>query len=595
MDYTQYNYDALVQRITQLVSQAEGWGNSYTSSTGQELIQLIAQMTDQLNYMLERRTQENFLPTAKLASSVMALASSLSYRPRRMVSSQGPAQIQLVDSTGLPVQPQGQVKLNKYTTLSYNNNSFVLLTDVIVKAGQSSPTAFNIMEGYPSTQTYSISDTTGTLYNSNYILIPSYEDIEETSLVVFDADGEYNDVAKQIGTTPAIGAISFASSTDRVYDIRITNDGMIVLFGDGKNGVKPTKDITLQWVTSSGSSVNIQNSGLSFKLSAQTITDNLGVTPPNEYYYQITNTGAITGGLEAETISQIKTRAPDYVRSVNKAVTEADYQFWIKHSGIGGIVDSRVYGQEETGINTLLMNNVYVVYLNENGTSLSTGDLQTLQNFLATYKEITTHLIYNAAEIVPVQINLTVHRNNSLSIANSEIYDVLKSALTDYFKYQEGSLGGYLHYSRLVKTLHEYTIVSNGKTVNINDYVNVQLKALKPFTSTGSGTTSIQLVAPTVAAPTTQTFAPNNIEVIDTTGTVIATDDGSGNLNGGTVDYKTGAISFPAMSSGSYYIRYLQGTDMNFQCNPRAALTYSQPKADYAATTELLSTITIDS
>lgn len=776
MDYTQYDYNALTNRITNLVKDARGWGDGYASSTGQTLIQLIAQMTDELNYMLERRTQENFLPTATLSSSVLSIASSLSYRPRRAVSASGTMSIQLVDNKGFAVQALGDVTLPKYTQILYNKKNFVNNQDVLIKKGDIAPIEFPVLEGIKQTQTFSVSDPSGNLFQNNYILLPNYRNIEENSFLVYDTDGVYTDVTKQTNNIAAIEALSFAGPNDKVYDIRITNDGMLILFGNGTFGKKPDKDITLQWVESSGSNVDVQAVGLDFSLQSQTLTDNLNLTPPNEYFYSLTNVTPIDNGLDAESIQDVKRRTPDFVRSANRAVTKGDYEFWVKHSGIGGIVDSRAYGQEEIGINVTNMNNVHIVYLNENGTTLSLNDLQKLKNYMNVYKELTTYLIYQKAELVPIQVNVTSNRNTIMSISDSEIYNLLYQFFVNYFSLKEGSLGGHLHYSELVKSLQTYKIQRNGTTYNLNNFVDIKLRALKSFDSPAtynsntitissgtvgdvytltlsgvdysytmvSGDTSttiatnltstmqnignttvtsngnvisinavsgtsytlsnlkssvptnipvlidVQLMTPTVSSPQrkytsntinvtagtfkdlytltingtnytymmasgdtasniasgianaassvpnvtvtansntitlsttsgsyytlsidsstnlsnisitssqvyTQTFASGYVEIIDVHGNVIATDDGNGNINGGTINYTTGLARIPTMVAGSYYIRYLQDEYMNFVCNPNSALVYSLPKAKFSDTQEQLSTIKIES
>jgi len=123
------------------------------------------------------------------------------------------------------------------------------------------------------------------------------------------------------------------------------------------------------------------------------------------------------------------------------------------------------------------------------------------------------------------------------------------------------------------------------------------------FFVTNTGTTTIanaainipiQLPLPVLDnSENDQLFYPTSIEIIETDGTIIATDDGSGNIDGGTVDYETGLISIPILPDKDYYVRYLQNVDQNFAANEKQAFTYSLPKDSYTTVTELLSTIEI--
>ena len=119
LDYTNYDYQALVDRMTEILKDADGWGDAYQSSTGQTLIQLMADVTDHLHYMLERRTLESFLETAKLRSSIVARASDLGYRPERIKSHTGTLEVTLVDDNGDPTPAVGEVNLAAMKGITY--------------------------------------------------------------------------------------------------------------------------------------------------------------------------------------------------------------------------------------------------------------------------------------------------------------------------------------------------------------------------------------------------------------------------------------------------------------------------------------------
>jgi len=123
------------------------------------------------------------------------------------------------------------------------------------------------------------------------------------------------------------------------------------------------------------------------------------------------------------------------------------------------------------------------------------------------------------------------------------------------------------------------------------------------FFVTNTGTTTvanalinipIQLPLPVLDnSENDQLFYPTSIEIIESDGTIIATDNGSGVIYGGTVDYASGVIDIPILPDKDYYIRYMQNVDQNFNANEKQAFTYSLPKTSYTTVTELLSTIEI--
>lgn len=701
MDYTQYSFNNLVAIVTQLVATTDGFGNAYISSTGQMLIQSIAQMCDELNYMLERRTQETYLPTAQLPTSINALASQFGYRPQRPVSATGTLQLQLTDAFGNAIAPTEAVTIPAYSRITYGSNNFVNTSDITIPAGQSTPvTGIEIMEGVVGSANFSATDTTGTLFNQNYVLIPNYNSIEENSINVTDAAGNtYQDVTVQTGTTPAIGAISFAPApgsgttpleASLVYDIRISNRGMMVVFGDNTFGYKPATTVTVSWIISSGTAVNILSTGLAFSFTNS--IPNATTPSPSTYNYQLTNTSYITNALDAETPIHIKTFAPDYIRSADRAVTAADYQFWAKRSAIGGIVDAAAYGQEETGLNPYETNNVTITYLTESGDAMSLTDLQSFAQYMNAYNTLTAHMVIQPATIVDVQVNFKIEPNPQLQIANSQLYDIINTELEAQFPLEEGSLGESIYLSDLVEYFMQYetantpTIVNNlqtfaGSTLPIATYVTIGLNCLYPFStpqsvqsitipvvlgSTGdeyvlnlgtsasslhqtiytqtSGDTTAAILAGNIVSnlagnsyvtatastsngkeyvtltklssltsfavsndgtttpanfpinitinlpPSTLSssnvdnlFLPGSVQIVNSLSqTVLDTDDGTGSIYNGTIDYITGVINIPQPVSGNYYVRYEQNSDENLFANPYVTFRYSQPVASYA-------------
>lgn len=676
-DYSKYNYDELVEEITRLVKQKDEWKDAYQSSTGQVLIQLVAALTDQLHYMLERRTQENFMPTAKLQTSVNAIANMLGYRPTRTVSSFGQLSITLTDEDGNPVQNEGNVVIPKYSTITYDDKFFVNKEELTFLPTQSYPATFDVIEGQVETLTFDPTDTTSTLYLYNYIVIEDYEDIEENSIDIFTPTQTFYDVRDSVNGNPPLESLSLADSNDEAYDIRLTNDGMRIIFGDGVYGTEPTGTLTIRYIRSSGKSVEVQSTGLEFLLESDTVEDDS--VPANEYNYVIQNVTKIDGGQETESVEQTKQFAPDYVRTAARAVTKHDYRYWALQSKIGGIVDAKAYGEEEKGITVFNMNNVYMVYLTNDGNAFTTAEQQDFRDYMDIYKNLTTHLVLISAEVIPVQINMEIKRSSTLSASNSEVYDYIKNDLIDYFEFKNGSLGENVYHSELVDRYHNLKMTKDGIARRIADYVKLDIKALKSFstplstqstdvtitygsdgdlyrltingtdydytaqsgddadavatalaalvdadpdvsatastntitvatetsgtpftiTNTGSTTPLNNRIDITVQLPVSllnnedndQLFLPNTIELIQTDGTVIDTDDGSGNIYNGTVDYITGEVVIPILDNDDYYIRYQQDDLQNVIVNSEQAISYSEPKTNFSDVTELLSTI----
>jgi len=525
-DYTNYNYQELIAEVQRVLAAASDnpavWQDSYHSSTAQVIIQVIAAMTDNLHYMLERRSQENFLPTARLASSVGAIANLLGYRPRLTVSSSGTVQL-ILDVAAIE-----QIVIPKYASVTLGDKNFVTSDQSLILVGET-VVDLEVFEG--TVEFVEVDTTTGIIttndtdkdvfydLTSNFLLIKDYSDIENDSfLISSDAAQDFYDVTKAdpsaVTVVPPIGALSFAQATDEVFDIRLSNDGLRVHFGDDEFGERPQGTLTVKWVKSSGQSVTVPSTGESFTMPDYPTLEDTALPTPNSYTYTILNTTAIDGALAPETVDQIKTHAPDFARTGNRAVTKHDFSYWTKQSAVGGIIDAAAYGEEETGITVFNANNVNVVYLQTDGTELSIAEKQELKDFLDIYKTITTLVIINPAVNVPLDIDVTVVQNPNLSLASSQVEDLVRSALDEFFEIQEGSIAKSAYHSEIVEHLQNYTAVDQtGISKNIARNVTVTVKALNILDLDGYGDQAADFV--TVVVPANPTGIAVDATVYD--------------------------------------------------------------------------------
>lgn len=492
-DYTKYDYNALVAQARALLRSQGGWADAYQSSTGTVLIQLLAATVDQLSYYMERRVSESYLPTAKLQSSVGAISNLLGYRPTRAISASGDMQLRLIDSNNLTIIPAGNITIPKYSKIEFDGKNFVNTTEINISPLDTPPYTFIAKEGTVQELTYDPSDATGTLFQKGYILITDYEYIEENSLVITTPTQEFYDVKEPHDGAPALESLAFAGPTDPVYDLRITNEGLQLLFGDDINGAKPVGTLTVKYILSSGETVLIPSTELDFVFEQSKLVDDS--IPVKEYTYELINTSSIDGAFEPESIEKTKKNAPDYIRSGARAVVGNDYSYWVRKSGIGGVVDCAVYGEQEVGISVINSNVVWVTVLNRSGTPLTNSEVQELRDYMDTYKTITTHLVIQPADIIPLAIKIRLKRSNFVTAANSEIFDFVKSSMNNLFVLDEGALARTIYHSDLVNYVTGLQIIKDGIGKDITQYANIEIKALEkiefPLSKTDNSVISI--------------------------------------------------------------------------------------------------------
>lgn len=469
-DYTNYDYDEIVARVTEKLRDSEGWGDAYDSSMGQTLIRMIADVTDNLHYMLERRTLENYLFTAKTQSAVFARASELGYRPRRVRANTGTLTFALEDGNGNPIPTQSDILIPSGTTFNYAGRTFTSLSGSSILAGETS-TDIPVSDGVLRNITIPISEL-----ENNQIVIENYQNIDEDSLRVFSGGSEYSDISRDENGYPTRRVLSFLGADDEFYDIRYDVNGMRVVFGDGTFGKTPSDDITITYLEVS--SINEPVISLNNIFSTDFVAaDSFGT----EYESLITNTQKIYGGDPIESISRIKENARTYTKTNGRALTSEDTDYWVKESNIGGIIDSVTMGERE--LNTLIhnTNNVYINYLKQDASELSVEEETALRNYLKSLLPTAVHPVFRAVDNLLVQARLHVRKNDDTKIADSEFYDKMKQYLENYFAIEEGAIGREIQHSELVCGIQNQQIDRGGRTIDIVDFAKIELDILYPL------------------------------------------------------------------------------------------------------------------
>lgn len=125
LDQTALTYDEMKTQIKSRLSEDSRFSNWSESQLYALITEIFTATTDLTNYYLERRTEESFPKTARLKSSVIAIADILGYSIRRPT----PAQTSLyITMTSIPAgRSAGDIiQIPKWTQFNFNGNIFVL-------------------------------------------------------------------------------------------------------------------------------------------------------------------------------------------------------------------------------------------------------------------------------------------------------------------------------------------------------------------------------------------------------------------------------------------------------------------------------------
>lgn len=563
-DYTDYNYTDLVNKITSLYEDEVGSGNGYEGSSGQMLIELLADTTDNLHFMLERRAQEAFLESARLQSSIWYHASSVGYRPRRKVSSRGTLELVIRDGDGNEVSPKGFVRIEKGDTVKFDGIEYTVEEDIVIGSTESRKTLF-IKEGKPVEKSFNLSDPA----LNGEILIEDYISIENESLVVSDSmDDKYFDVRDPNSGYINVTSLNFAPSDAKLYDIKYSNEGMRIVFGDGEFGFLPSGTVTLRWIESSGSEASFVAAGREFKFETDSLQDE---ATPDEYSYSLINTTPVRGGKDEEEPDSIKLNAPSYVRSANRAVTSDDYRFWVRSSGIGDIVDLNVYSEHNTKTIIYTMNNVFVTYLTSDNVPLNLANKKALRDFIGQYKTITNHIIIDEANKVNLSVQIRARKSTKLPVTREHFYNIIKGLTESYLAVEEGAIGRDFQHSEFIEYMQGSTYRIDGVSYKVFDFIyadveaeyemstppdvyEVSIELLPSYTVTAGDSLTVSIDGTEYTTPINTTQRPQDImrnlraEVFENSSMLVA-------LDGTTLFIRspseTGSFTFGVVDTGS--------------------------------------------
>lgn len=472
-DYSKYEYADKLAEMTELLKEADGWGDGYQSSMGQTLIQLMADVTDTLHYMLERRTEESFLHTARLRSSIVARASELGYRVRRIVSNGGWLKVTITDHRGDPVTAIDDTIIPRYSMFEYDGIKHYTTNQTSIRNGENSTLVY-VKQG-------EMVEISREIDSNETITIEDWSGIDEQLFEVSCRGSTYLDVLMD---EPDVNrrALSFLGPTEEFYDLRFSNDGMRIIFGNDKNGKKPDGLVDIRYLKVDPDNDQILTIGLPFEYDG-TLSDSSGV----EYKLQTENATPINGYKEEETNDEIKENAVIYHRSSGRATTNQDYEFWVSRSGIGSIVDVRAYGEDEMVEIFYYLNNVFISYLKADGSKLTFEEEQELRKYINRVKTSQAHVVFKPAKRLGLQVKIDAKKNLSNPVTNAEIYDRLNRYITQRLGLSKGAIGRTVYASDLVHEIHQLRNTVNDITYPLVEYVSVDVNGVMEFSNPGVG------------------------------------------------------------------------------------------------------------
>jgi len=300
----------------------------FTGSGLNLLIDILAYNTHYNALTANMLLNESFLDSALLRANVVSLAKSLNYTPRSAACATANIVLNVKKgSSDFVVIPTGTT----FVSAAVGTNgrlTFQTIKPYTVQFGSTQTTkqvTVKVYEGQQILQRF-----VHTSANKKHRAFELANENIDMSTIVVTVNG-----TKYTQLTPEQEGIVNADGTDLVYFTEETrNRTFRIIFGDGIVGkaLSVGDEVLVQYIISSGEDGNGINS---FNLS----NGNLAVL-------SVASSDISSGGAAAESIREIRRNAPKWFQSQYRAVTENDYEVFLrkKYSNIQAI---SVYGGEK--------------------------------------------------------------------------------------------------------------------------------------------------------------------------------------------------------------------------------------------------------
>jgi len=523
VDYTSKDFAAIRDDMISLIpNYLPNWTNRDPADFGITLIELFAYMGDVLNYYIDRAANEAFIGTATQRDSVLQIARLLGYAPSAATAST--VTVRFYNSSGNPITVPALTQVAT-TASSTSGTQIIFETNTAVTVPAKSGTV-NGQADVACTQGYTVTNepvgiSTGEI---NQVWALANSPLIQGSLSVTAGVVPYTQVPYLIDYT----------NYDPVFSVYTNAAGTsYVLFGDNISGRVPDANaaLTATYRVGGGATGNVAIGAIKSVLTNS--TSGLSVT----------NLVAASGGADQESTDSIRANAPLSLKSLNRAVSLADYASLVKSAGVAkanAIAD--VYSSVTVFFAPYGDSGVQV-----DGVTPSTifnNLAATVKTFLIGKIPANTTVTFQPPSYVPVNIsaNITVLPQYRSSLVTTAVNSVLASllafdnvsfadkiTLNDVTKAINSVSGvGYTQVTRLVRNDADvYATISNKAAsgtvatittsaahgLNVGDTVQVSISSDTTF----SGTFVV------TGVPTTTTFTYALISSVVTTTTSTGT------------------------------------------------------------------------
>lgn len=494
---------------------------------------------------------EMFLDTAVNRGSIVSRAKELGYVPRSKRAARTTLSIAFKNVPSAPpeiVLPQGSSFSTSIIDETFN---FVTLTaksfPKTIESGQPVYRAnVDVYEGLIVQQYELFDDASGVIQINN-------RDLDTTTLrVEVLVDNEWEEFSLP-------SSFLTVTNTSNIYMIQEGFSGYEIYFGDGVLGKRPVHqtDVRLTYVVTSGARAN---DAINFTLESGVTDVGVGTI------IEIAANRITSGGLDAESLEEVRMNSTLQYGVQNRAVTVGDY-IALARANFTEIKDCLAWDGAENV--PPKFDKVVLCVQPSIGDTLTTSQKSNIAAFLQTKSIANTKIDFVDPTYVDVIVYTTAKYDpNLINIGLIEMAYIIKSAIFDYASTNIQKFGSKLRYSNLVRAIDDshFAVKSNLTSVKM-------LKEIVPNVYT---TNNISFGYGNSVVP--GTLNSSNFRMYGLSQSMNMKDNGSGGINigytsggsymihqsnVGTINYNTGDIQI-----NQFEITSVDGSILKFFAAP---------------------------
>lgn len=420
---TELDFDSIKTNLKNyLRSQSEFEDYDFEGSGMSVLLDVLAYNTHYMSYYLNMVGNEMFMDTAQLRSSILSHAKNINYLPGSKRGALAVVDL-LVTPSGNENNTTTSLTLSKYSNFlgedidGINYNFVTTSSATSVKAnGKFSFSNVTIQQGQTVSLQY-LMDPTNTKrrfkissanVDTNTIEVRVQESSSNTDYITYNKSNNIVDIG----------------SNSTVYFIEESDDlNYSVYFGDGVIGKSPKNGniITVTYLDTAGTQANNISKFTSKDRIAGLYRDNVAVTTVTSSY----------GGIEKETIEQVRFRSPYAYSTQNRAVTAGDYETLLLKD-FPNIEAVSVWGGEDN--DPVVYGKIYAAIKTKQNYALSNADKEYIKKELVKNRNVVTV----TPEIVDPEytyirvVGKVNYNPAATTLSDNQLRELVKAAIYDY-------------------------------------------------------------------------------------------------------------------------------------------------------------------